>query len=393
MKNNISRKISLAVLFSSVLLLIAIGVYQLLADSATPLLRSVHKITKLKKEEAQKADLSIKEAMYYRKLPENMVQCGLCPRKCVLKEAQRGFCRVRVNYGGKLYSLVYGKPVSVHVDPIEKKPLYHVLPATSSFSLATAGCNLGCIFCQNWEISQAYPENARHQNLSPEEIINYAIKEKCESIAFTYTEPTIFYEYMLDICKLAKEKGLKTIWVTCGYIEEAPLRELCKYLDAANVDLKGYSENFYKDYTNSSLEPVLRTFKILKQEGIHTELTNLIIPGMNDNKNMIAGMFDWIIINLGTDVPVHLSRFYPHYQLKNKPPTPIKTLLEAKAIGIKKGLNYIYIGNVAGKGLSDMYCPKCKKLLIKRLGYFVEENNIKDGKCKFCGEEIPGIWE
>ncbi len=380
-------------LFLAVLLLIVYGLGNRFTESAPSLLGSVHKITTFSKADALKADLSLKEAMFYSPLDNGSVQCGLCPRRCVLKESQRGLCRVRVNYGGKLYSLVYGKPVSIHIDPVEKKPLYHFLPGSMSFSLATAGCNLSCMFCQNWEISQSYPENTRHFNVPPEEIVSNALKEGCESIAFTYTEPTVFYEYMLDTAKLAKQKGLKTVWITCGFIEEEPLRELCGYLDAANVDLKGFSENFYSEYTNSSLRPVLKTFKILKEENVHTELTNLIIPGVNDSEKLINDMCSWIVANIGTEMPVHFSRFYPHYQLRNRPPTPVKTLLEAKKIAESKGIKYVYIGNVAGEDLSDTYCPNCKRILIKRLGYYIEINNIKDGKCKYCGTGIQGLWD
>lgn len=387
------KSLAVSFLFLAVLFLIAYGFGNRLTESAPSLLGSVHRITTFSREDALKADLSLKEAMFYSRLGNGSVQCGLCPRRCVLKDSQRGLCRVRVNYGGKLYSLVYGKPVSIHVDPVEKKPLFHFLPGSMSFSLATAGCNLSCIFCQNWEISQSYPENTRHFNIAPEEVISNALKEGCKSVAFTYTEPTVFYEYMLETAKLAKQEGLKTIWVTCGFIEEAPLRELCKYLDAANVDLKGFSENFYSEYTNSSLQPVLKTFKILKEEKVHTELTNLIIPNVNDSEKMINDMCDWIAANIGTEMPVHFSRFYPHYQLRNKPPTPVKTLLAAKKIAEAKGIKYVYIGNVAGEDLSDTYCPNCKRILIKRLGYYIETNNIKDGKCKYCGAEIPGVWD
>ncbi|MDD5644549.1 MAG: AmmeMemoRadiSam system radical SAM enzyme [bacterium] len=379
-------------LFSSVLSVIIYGLGSRFAESGPSLFGAVRKITVFQKSDALKADLSLREALFYFPLENGDVQCGLCPRRCVLRDGQRGLCRVRVNYGGKLYSLVYGKPVAVHIDPIEKKPLYHFLPGSTTFSFATAGCNLSCVFCQNWEISQAYPENTRHFNITPEEIISNSLKEGCDSIAFTYTEPTVFYEYMLDTAKLAKQNGLKTVCITCGFVEEEPLRELCKYIDAANVDLKGFSENFYAEYTKSSLRPVLETLRILKEENIHTELTNLIIPGVNDSETLISDMCSWIAENIGTDIPVHFSRFYPHYQLRNKPPTSVKTLLSAKKIARSKGLKYVYIGNVAGEELSDTHCPSCGRALIKRKGYYIESNNIKDGRCEHCGTVIPGVW-
>jgi pyruvate formate lyase activating enzyme len=355
--------------------------------------------------------LSLLEALYYENKEEGKVQCNLCPWKCVLKNGERGKCRVRVNIEGKLRALTYGKPVAVDIDdPIEKKPLFHVMPGTRTLSLSTVGCNLGCIFCQNWQTSQEWPEKGEHElkirltreeqlpwekptdSLSPEEVIEIYKVTRRESIAFTYTEPTVFFEYMLDICKLARKEGIKTLWITCGYIEPAPLRELCKYLDAANVDLKGFSEKFYQDYCGAHLEPVLTCLKILKEEKVWFEITNLIIPDANDDPQMIRNMCVWIRDNLGLDYPLHLNKFYPAYLL-NRRATPVSTLLKARQIAKEVGIRYVYIGNVWEPGLEDTICPSCARTLIRRRGYSIEENNVQDGACKFCRTPIPGIWK
>ena len=333
----------------------------------------------------------LKEASFYTKLAKKYVRCDLCPNNCVLKKNEIGICGARQNIDGKLYSLVYGKPVAVHIDPIEKKPLFHFLPGSKALSIATAGCNLRCNFCQNWEISQSKPNEVPAYDLSPEEVVRMALENHCESIAFTYTEPTIFYEYMIDIAKLAKQKNIKTVWITCGYINEKPLRNLCKYLDAANIDLKGFSENFYKTYTTGELTPVLNTIKIAKQESLYFELTNLVIPDANDNPKIIKNMCNWIVENVGKDVPLHFSRFFPKYRLLNRPPTPWKTLESARKIAVEAGIKFVYIGNVSSE-FEDTYCPRCGKKIIDRSGYEIRTNHIKNGKCEFCGETIPGYF-
>ena len=329
------------------------------------------------------------KAMFYEKLKNNFVRCDLCPNNCVLKENEVGTCGVRQNIGGELFSLVYNQPVSIHIDPIEKKPLYHFYPGTNILSIATVGCNLRCNFCQNWTISQTRPKETQAYQATPEQIIAMAKEYDCQSIAFTYTEPTVFYEYMLDIAKLAKEEGLKTVMVTCGYINEKPLRELVKYMDAANIDLKGFSDEFYSTYTTGSLQPVLNTLQIAKEEGMFFEITNLVIPQANDDPILIRAMCKWIKENIGDEYPLHFSRFFPQYKLTNRPPTPVKTLEMAYDIAVEEGLKYVYIGNVGNIG-EDTYCSNCGKLLIDRSGYSLEEINIKNGKCKFCGEEIFG---
>ena len=338
-------------------------------------------------------DLSLREAMYYDKLPKGAVKCRLCPWECTIPEGERGICGVRANIGGTLRTLVYGKPVAVHIDPVEKKPVFHFLPGTKAFSIATAGCNLGCIFCQNWTISQIKPEDAVHYNLPPEEAVRQAKVAGCSSIAYTYSEPSIFYEYMLETAKLAHKEGLKNIWVTAGFINEEPLRELCKYIDAANIDLKGITEDYYREYVKGQLAPVQKSIKIACEEGVSVEITNLIIPGGNDSEKDIRKLCQWIYDNLGPDVPLHFSRFFPHYKLTDRPPTPLKTLLRAREIAKEVGIRYVYIGNVPGTEYETTYCPKCGKELVVRRGFWIEKNLIKDGKCPYCGEKIPGVWE
>jgi len=304
----------------------------------------------------------------------------------------RGFCRVREAKGGKLYTLVYGNPCSYHIDPIEKKPLYHMLPATSIFSIATAGCNLRCKFCQNWTISQRAPEETDNIKMSPEEVVQQALKNNCTSIAYTYSEPIIFYEYMIDTAKLAKEKGLKNVMVTAGYINEEPLRELCQYIDAANVDLKGFDKKYLRKICGQELPALLEALAIFKEEGVHLEITNLIVPSLNDDMQTIEKMCLWIRDNLGPDTPLHFSRFTPMYKLRNLHLTPVATLEEARAVALKAGLKFVYIGNVPGHPAESTLCPDCQAALIKRAGYRIRENNVVEGKCKFCSREIPGIW-
>ncbi len=357
------------------------------------LILSAHLIPRYSYALFKKTDTSLlKEAMYYVKLDNNKVQCVLCPRRCIIPDGKRGFCRVRENRKGILYTLVYGKPVAVHIDPIEKKPLFHVYPASKAFSIATAGCNLACKFCQNWQISQAFPEDIPVDTMLPEAIVNAAKRAGCKTIAYTYTEPTIFYEYMLDIAKLAHKAGIKNVMHTAGFINEKPLREICKYIDAANVDLKGPDE-FYQQLCLGRRDDVLRTLKILKEEGVWLEITYLLVPTLNDSTEYIRKTSQWIKDNLGTDVPLHISRFRPTYRLTNLSPTPTSTLERARQIAIDAGLQYVYIGNIPGHKAETTYCPKCGKPIIERMGYTVLSYKIKDGKCKYCGEKIEGIWE
>lgn len=296
-----------------------------------------------------------------------------------------------MNKNGTLYSLVYGKPCAVHVDPIEKKPFFHFLPGTTAFSIATAGCVLSCKFCQNWQISQAKPEETDAYDLPPEKVVSTALAHKCRSITYTYTEPTVFYEYMYDTAVIAKKRGIKNTMHSCGYINEKPLRRLTKYMDAADIDLKGFTEDFYRRICNGSLKPVLDSLTVLKEEGVWLEITNLVIPTLNDDLKKISEMSRWIIKNLGPDVPIHFSRFFPHYKLTNLPPTPVETLEGTRKTAMDAGLKYVYIGNIRHDG-ENTICPKCRKMIIERIGYFVKENHITNGKCKFCNTAIAGVW-
>lgn len=334
-----------------------------------------------------------KEALYYQKLDDKIVQCQLCPRRCIIPPDKRGFCRTRENRDGILYTLTYAKAVSAHPhDPIEKKPFFHYLPGSFTFSVATAGCNLKCKFCQNWEISQKTPEEVEYRYLEPAQLVKKAKDFNRDIIAYTYNEPTIFFEYMLDSAKEAKAQGLKNVMHSNGYINPEPLRELARYLDAANIDLKGFTEDYYAQMTLGTLEPVLTSLKVLKEEGVHLEITTLLVPGYNDDLDTLKKMCIWIKDNLGVDTPLHFSRFTPLYKLTSLEFTPLETLEKARQIAMDCGLKYVYIGNLPGHEAENTYCPKCRRMLIERKGYFVIQNNLMDGKCKFCGEKIDGVW-
>lgn len=340
----------------------------------------------------KKGLLGLKLSPYFNSLANQKIQCQLCPRHCLVANGQRGFCGVRENRGGQYFSLVYGNPCAAHLDPIEKKPFYHLLPATTSFSIATAGCNFRCKFCQNWEISQARPEETYNLELPPERVVELAKKIRARSIAYTYVEPTIFFEYMVDTAKLAKKEGLLNVYHSNGFINPAPLKNLCQILDGANIDLKAFTEEFYKEMSQGQISPVLQTLKFLKSQGVHLEITNLVIPTKNDDPALIRDMCAWIKKELGPETPLHFSRFYPLYKLRNLPPTPVSTLERSRKVAMEAGLEFVYIGNVPGHEGEKTYCPHCQKLLIGRQGYIVGEININKGKCKYCGKPIPGIW-
>jgi pyruvate formate lyase activating enzyme len=334
------------------------------------------------------------EALYYRKSSSSAkaVECVLCPRQCTLPDGETGFCRARRNIGGRLYSLGYGSPCSVHIDPIEKKPFFNVLPRTFSFSLASAGCNLRCKFCQNWQISQVSPLETNNLSMSPDDVVNAAVQKGCKSIAYTYTEPSNFYEYMFDIAKIARRRGIVNVSHSNGYINQGPLKELCKYMDAVNIDLKGFSQSFYATMSEGELEPVLATIKTLKRSGVWVEITNLVLQGYNDDEKMMTAMCKWLVKEVGPDTPIHFSRFYPMYKLTGVPPTPLKSLERGRDIAVASGLKFAYIGNIPGHPGENTYCPKCGKMLVQRSGYNILENFVKDGKCPQCGERIGGIW-
>jgi len=355
----------------------------------------------------------VKKAYHFLKLGRN-VQCKLCPNNCLLSPQDRGRCRNRVNKDGTLYTMVYSNPCTFHVDPIEKKPLFHFHPGSRVFSIATSGCGFRCLNCQNWSISQKRPEetkdprgeplrltpehrgpltrrDVRRLSMFPEDVVAQARRFGCPSIAYTYSEPTCFYEYMLDTSKLARERKIKNVWVTCGYIMEKPLRELCRYLNAANVDLKSFSPDVYRKLNSGKLQPILDTLKILRDEGVWFEVTNLLVPTYTDNFDMIRRMCDWLVENLGPDYPLHFSRFRPAHKLAHLPPTPAATLVKAKKIALDSGLHYVYIGNARGiPDAETTFCPHCKKAVIERTIFTVRRMNIQNARCRFCQTPIAG---
>ncbi len=334
----------------------------------------------------------VDEALFYEKLPHKQVRCKLCPRECVVDDHERGYCGVRENHGGIYYTLVYGRACTYHVDPIEKKPLFHFHPGTTAFSIATAGCNVNCKFCQNWEISQVTPEQVRSLNLPPAKVARTAQRSNCPTIAYTYNEPTIFYEYMADAIRAGHELDINSVVITAAYIQQKPLLELSGLADAIKVDLKAFSEKYYKEIVNGELKPVLDALITMRKAGVWTEIVYLVVPTLNDSEQEITGLVKWIKKYLGRDVPVHFTRFYPQYLLKNLPPTPVSTLDRCKQIADAAGLNYVYVGNVPGHPAESTYCPNCGKKIIDRYGYSIALTGMKDGRCAYCGEKIPGVW-
>jgi pyruvate formate lyase activating enzyme len=292
-----------------------------------------------------------------------------------------------------LRTVVYSYPCSIHVDPVEKKPLFHFLPSTNILSLATVGCNLHCRNCQNWEISQANPEDSRAIFCPPEKLIQLTGQYRCPSLAYTYTDPIIYYEYTYDTAKLAKQANIRNVLVTAGYINEEPWKQLLQYVDAANIDLKAISDDFYRQVCSATLKPVQKALVLARAGGILVEVTNLIIPTLNDKPEQICELARWVKANLGGDTPMHFSRFFPRYKMRNLPPTSLKTLDLAREIAMSEGLNFVYIGNINSKEGQNTYCPDCKALLIERSGYTILQNRLKDGCCPDCSKEIYGVWK
>ena len=332
-----------------------------------------------------------KLSKYFIETPKG-VKCLVCPNECTIKEGEAGDCRSRVNHQGKIYSIGYGNPCSLQVDPIEKKPLYHFLPESKAFSLAVAGCNLACLNCQNWQISQVGPKDTRNYDLMPNDVYKQAEYYKCQSVAYTYSEPIAFYEYFLDSSRIAHEHGMKNVMVSAGYINEKPLREVAQYIDAANIDLKSFDEDIYARLNAGKLEPILNTLKILKEEGVWIEITNLVVPEWTDDLDMIRQMCKWLYQNGFEDNPLHFSRFTPLYKLTHLPTTPVSVLNQARTIALDEGIKHVYIGNVPGSNAQNTYCPKCHKVAIERKGYRILQNNIVNGKCKSCNTAIAGVW-
>jgi len=335
---------------------------------------------------------AVHDAMWFERLPDKAVRCTLCPRECVVADVERGYCGVRENRGGDYKTLVYGNLCSMNVDPIEKKPLFHYLPGTGALSVATAGCNMECKFCQNWEISQFRPEQVPSVLVPPENLVRMAQARGLPTVAYTYSEPVVFYEYMHDAAAAGRKAGVGSVIISNGYINAPALQTLCEQLTAVKVDLKAFTEKFYADQCAGRLAPVLETLEVLADIGIHTEVVVLLVPTLNDSAAEIAEMAKWLVRALGPDVPVHFSRFHPTYRMKNLPPTPIETLERARKISMEAGLRYVYLGNIPFHEAESTYCPSCGKTVIHRIGFRVETAGLKDGACASCGAKIPGVW-
>ncbi len=333
------------------------------------------------------------EARFYAKLPNSKIRCQLCPRACIVEDGDRGHCGVRENISGTFFTLVHSRVSAAHVDPIEKKPLFHYLPGTLAFSIATAGCNVNCKFCQNWNISQWRPEQIHTDFAPPQRIVAIARQSKCPTIAYTYGEPVVFAEYLMDTADAGHEAGIRSIVVSNGYIQQDALKQAYGKMDAVKIDLKSFSESFYAKVVTGQLKPVLDTLVTLRAMGKWTEIVYLVVPSLNDSDAELRALAQWIKANLGPDVPLHFTQFHPEYLLKNLPVTPIETLERAKAIADAEGLHFVYIGNVPGHPAQNTYCPQCRKMVVERAGFTANRLLVrKDGACPYCLHPIPGIW-
>jgi len=336
--------------------------------------------------------IPLRVARFWEYIGSSTVRCQLCPHTCTIPDNGRGRCRVRENRGGRLYSLVYGKPVALGMGPIEKAPFHHFFPGHRRRTVATAGCNLACLYCQNWPLSQGSVDTLEYRPMSPEDVIRGVLRDGLSSVSFTYTEPTVFYEYMYDIAQLARQQGIKTTLVTNGFINPEPLRQLLKYMDAVRVDLKAFNDEFYGQITLGRLEPVLETLRVIHAAGVHLEIINLVVPTLNDTPDEIRRMCEWIVLNLGPDVPVHFNRFFPQFRMTDLPLTPVETLEMAVGIAHAAGIRFAYIGNVPGHPYNSTRCPACRELLIERVGLMVVTNRLEQGACSYCGYILPGVW-
>jgi len=332
------------------------------------------------------------EAKFYQKLASRKIKCKLCPRECVVGDKERGYCGVRENHGGVYYTLVHSRVCAAHVDPVEKKPLFHYLPGSIAFSLATAGCNVNCKFCQNWDISQSRPEQVPSEYVPPQRVAKLAKQYNCPTIAYTYSEPVIFAEYLMDAADAGHAAGIRSIVVSNGYMQEESLKAAYGKMDAVKIDLKSFSESYYRQVVSGQLKPVLDSLVTLRKLGKWTEIVYLVLPTLNDSDEEFRGLARWVKTNLGADVPLHFTQFHPEYLLKNLPITPVQTLERAKAIADAEGLHYVYIGNVPGHPAQNTYCPKCRKMLVERVGFTAGQMLIRKNCCPFCQHPIPGIW-
>lgn len=331
-------------------------------------------------------------AQYWEKLDKGRIRCTLCPHMCSIAEGKRGACKVRENRDGTLYSLSWGKPCALHADPVEKKPLYHFLPGSIALSLSTVGCNMKCLFCQNWQISQSSPEDIETETVNPGFFAKKAVSAGASSIAFTYGEPVVFLEYAKDIAEAAKDSGIKSIVISNGYIEPQPLADLCASVDAVKIDLKAFEDGYYRKICGARLDPVLRSLVDIRSRGVWLEIVYLMVPTLNDDPDTISRMASWIVAELGQNVPVHFSRFNPAYRLSDLPPTPVSSLEEARKRCLDAGIKYVYIGNVAGHEADSTYCPSCSERIIERFGYKIRSIEMDENRCRFCGTVQPGIW-
>jgi pyruvate formate lyase activating enzyme len=338
------------------------------------------------------ADLSRVEARYYKKLEDREVECLLCPRFCRLGDKERGYCGVRENDGGIYRTLVYGKACSVNVDPIEKKPFFHVLPGANALSIATAGCNVNCKFCQNWEISQVRAEQVEAVDFPPDAVVRQAETARCPAIAYTYSEPVVFFEYMVDTAAAARRRGIRNLVVTAGHINPEPLAELVGLVDAIKIDLKAFDARFYETYVRGDLKPVLDAVRAVAKSRAWLEIVYLVIPTLNDDPDKIRAMSRWLQDEAGPDVPLHFSRFHPMYLVKNLPSTPVATLERLHDAARGEGLRYVYVGNVPGHRAESTFCPGCGNTVVERFGYEIRRIDLKKGACTKCGRTIPGIW-
>jgi pyruvate formate lyase activating enzyme len=333
------------------------------------------------------------EAKFYQKLPDKKIICTLCPRGCRVGDGQRGYCGVRENRAGTFYLLVHSRVCAAHVDPIEKKPLFHYLPGTAAFSLGTAGCNVNCKFCQNWNISQSRPEQVRTEYIPPQRVAELARRNNCPTIAYTYSEPVVFSEFLMDGADAGHEAGIRSIVVSNGYMQRDALEAAYGKMDAVKIDLKAFSESYYRKVVKGQLKPVLDTLVTLRKMDKWVEIVYLVVPTLNDGDAEFLGLAQWVKANLGVDVPLHFTQFHPEYLMKHLPITPVPTLERAKAIADAEGLHFVYIGNVPGHPAQNTYCPQCRSMLIERVGFVANKMMIgDDGSCPFCHWAIPGIW-
>jgi len=345
-----------------------------------------------KAQTAQRGLIKARRSQWFTAVGNGRLRCDLCPRQCRLDPGQRGPCRVRENRGGEGYSLVYGNPSLVQLDPVERKPFFHVLPGSRALSVSTAGCNIECKFCEVWDMALVAPEEVHAYDMPPENVVQQAASAGARSISYAFGEPVVFFEYVASVARQARQAGLLNLLHTNGYIAADPLEALVDDLDAVNIDLKCFDPDFYRDICGGELEPVLQTLKRLKAHGVHVEITNIVIPTLNDDAEVVRAMCRWIVDELGPDVPLHFGRFYPLYKLANLPPTPVRTLDRIRDIARDEGLRYVYIARVPGHEAESTYCPDCGQPVIKRLGFMIEENHLQAGDCGHCGTPIPGRW-